>query len=497
MTQSADFIVVGAGSAGCVVAAELVRREAGSVLLIEAGPSDAHPLVGMPFGLVWLMDGKRDWRFKSAPQTALGGRQIAIPRGRMLGGSGSINSMVWQRGRADDYDGWRVRGWSWASVAPAFEAVEARVQPSVFDGAHPLVSRLSSLFGANRDTAPTPERESAGVFKFNMKGGRRHSAADAFLRPAKALGLTVVTGKTVQRILFEGDRARLVEFVGGAHARAEKGIVLSAGSLGSPLILMNSGIGPRAELQHADVDVIQDAPGVGDNLHDHPGVGLHFDGEGYGLTLGQTIPWTMSPFQYALFKRGRLASPTVEGGLFFNARRDNRTPDIQTHVIPFKLGWQGRRYTYGEGYFADVCLCRPRSRGRLSLTSDGAQIDLGLLTDPADLADMVAGVKRLRQLLSDAGLTGTERFPGRAIASDEAIAGHIKAHCGTAYHPVGTLRMGADDDAPVSPKLAVSGTEGLWVADASVMPRVTSANTNAPSMMIGYRAAEMIAGASV
>ena len=315
------------------------------------------------------------------------------------------------------------------------------------------------------------------------------------MRPAKTRGLTVVTGQTVQRILFEGDRARRVEFVGGAHARAEKGIVLSAGSIGSPLILMNSGIGPKADLESAGIDVIQDASGVGDNLHDHPGIGLHFEGAGYGLTIGQTLHWAAAPFAYAVSKRGRLASPTVEGGLFFNARGTERTPDIQSHVIPFKLGWQGRRYTYGAGYFADVCLCRPRSRGRLSLTPNGVKIDLGLLTDEADVADMVAGVKRLRQLLGDAGLTGVERFPGPSVASDDAIAAHIKAHCGTAYHPVGTLRIGADDDAPVSPKLAVNGMRGLWVADASVMPRVTSANTNAPSMMIGYRGAEMIAEA--
>ena len=397
MTLSADFIVVGAGSAGCVLAAELIRRDAGSVLLVEAGPNEKHPLVTMPFGLFWLMGSRRDWRYTSAPQSALNGRHVAIPRGRMVGGSGSINSMVWFRGRADDFDGWGVRGWSWASVVPAFEAVEARIQPQVFKDAHPLIAKLSPLFGANRNAPPSPERESAGVFRFNMSGGRRNSAADAFLRPAlsESRHLTVITGREVRRIVIEKDCANAVEFADGTKARAQKGVVLSAGSIGSPALLLKSGIGPRQDLHRSGVPLVLDAPGVGANLHDHPAVGLQFDGEGYGLTFGQAPAWLGAPFQYAFGKRGRFASPTVEGGLFFNARGTDRTPDIQSHVIPFKLARRGRRYAYGSGFFADVCLCRPRSRGRLSLTPEGLRIDLGLLSDPADLEDMVAGVARL------------------------------------------------------------------------------------------------------
>ncbi len=185
MALRADYIVIGAGSAGCVAAAELARREAGSVLLIEAGPSERHPLVKIPFGLTRLMGGARDWAMKTAPQAKLGGRQLPVPRGRMVGGSGSINSMVWFRGRRDDFDAWSVPGWAWADVEPAFEAVEAKLTPRQLEGAHPLVAGLHSLFGANGTEPPTPEYESAGVFCYNLHNGRRWSSADAFLRPAE------------------------------------------------------------------------------------------------------------------------------------------------------------------------------------------------------------------------------------------------------------------------------------------------------------------------
>ncbi|MEM8538863.1 MAG: GMC family oxidoreductase, partial [Pseudomonadota bacterium] len=313
-----DFIVIGAGSAGCTVAAGLAK--AGRVAVVEAGPSDAHPFVKIPFALIWLMGSRRDWQFKSAPQAALGGRQIAIPRGKMLGGSGSINSMVWFRGRADDFDTWNVPGWAWADVEPAFEAVEARLNPTVFNDPHPSVEKLGWLFGANSPAGPTPERESGGVFRFNMRGNRRWSAADAYLRPAMADGVQVLPGRQVARIGFDGDVARRVHFTDGSQINAHRGIVLSAGTIGSPAVLLQSGVGPADDLRAAGVTVHTDAPGVGANLHDHPGAGLHFTGNGgYGLTAGQAAHWLAAPLNYALRRKGRLASPTVEGGMFFNA----------------------------------------------------------------------------------------------------------------------------------------------------------------------------------
>ena len=501
MSTQADFIVIGAGSAGCIAAAEMARRGVGNVLLLEAGPPDNHPLVKMPLGLAWLMGSKLDWRFKSAPQPGLGGRQLNVHRGRMLGGSGSINSMVWFRGRRDDFDGWNVKGWTWPDVEPAFEAVEAKLQPKQMTGVHPLVQALSGLFGGNANEAPTPEYESAGTFRFNMHAGRRWSAADAFMRPAQdAYDLQVRTGAEVDRIEFDEGQARRIVLTDGTKLTAAKGIVLSAGSIGSPAILMRSGVGPAAHLQELGISVIHGSDEIGANLHDHPAAGFHYAGpnSGYGLTLSQMPAWAFAVFRYLFARKGRFASPTVEGGAFFNARGEADEPDVQCHFIPFMLDWKGSRFIHGSGYFADVCLCRPKSRGRLRLTSanpnDPPDIDLGLFQDPEDVETLLAGLKRLRDLMNKANFgehRAPEVFPGPEVSSDAALRQHIRDRGATAYHPVGTLRMG-EGTAPVTPRLAVAGVSGLWVADASVMPAVTSANTNAPSMMIGYRAAEFI-----
>ena len=493
-----DFVVIGAGSAGCAVAAGLAERQAGSVLVIEAGPSDRWPLVRMPFGLVWTLGSRRrDWRFMSSPQAGLGGRRIAIPRGRMLGGSGSINSMVWFRGRAADFDGWGVEGWSWSEVEPAFEAVEARIGPAPLATPHPLTQALSNLFGGNDPAAnPTPERESAGVFRYNMRRGRRWSAADAFLRPAMDAGVTVLQGHQVERIGLTGDRASSVVLADGTEIGAAKGIVLSAGAIGSPALLLASGIGPGEDLRAAGRDVVRDLPGVGANLHDHPGVGLHFRGagSGYGLDPSLAHIWAAAPFDWLLRRKGVFASPTVEGGAFFAANGSGE-PDIQSHFIPFLLGWRGRRYERGRGYFADAVVCRPKSRGALKLGKESLEIDLGLFSDPADLDLLVKGWLRLRTLMAEADfgpMRADEVFPGPGVTTEDEARAHVVAHAGTAYHPVGSLAMGTGD-APVTARLKVKGIEGLWVADASVMPAVTSANTNAPSMMIGHRAGAMIA----
>lgn len=491
-----DFLVIGAGSAGCVLAAELVRREAGTVLVLEAGPSERHPLVSMPFGLVWMLNSRRNWAFQSAPLAAADGRQISVPRGRMVGGSGSINSMVWFRGRAADFDGWAVPGWSFSDVLPAFKAVEQKLRPTRLRGAHPLSEGLAAMLPANSGQ-PDPDVESAGVFSYNIVRGRRNSAATAFLRPAH---VSVRTGVQVDRLIWSADIAIGAVLADGTEVRAEKGVVLCAGSLASPAILMRSGVGPADHLRDLGIPVRHDAPEIGENLHDHPGIGLHFEGagSGYGLEPAQWPHWMLSPLLYAVARRGRLASPTVEGGAFFNARGEGAEPDVQCHFIPFFLDWKGRRFPLTSGYFADVCLCRPRSRGVFRLASRDMHaapvIDLGLFREDSDLKTMVAGVERLRKLLDRADFgdrRATEAFPGSSVTGS-ALKAHIRQNAGTAYHPVGTMRMGKND-APVSPRLAVRGVRGLWVADASVMPSVTSANTNAPSMMIGWKGAEFIA----
>lgn len=495
MSDRPDFLVVGGGSAGCVLAAELARREAGSVTLVEAGPSEKHPLVSIPFGLVWLMGSKRDWNYQSAPLDAAGGRNITIPRGRMLGGSGSINSMVWFRGCASDFNDWQVPGWTWDEVVPAFKDLENHLKPNRMQGAHPLVEGLARMLGSNGQTAPTPERESAGVFVHNLVAGKRNSAATAYLR--KEPKVNIVTGAETDRLIWDRDRAVGVRLVDGTELRSHKGVVLCAGSLGSPAILLRSGLGPAEDLKRISIDARVDAPEIGANLHDHPCSGLHFAGPatGYGLEPRQWPNWALAPFSYAFARKGRFASPTVEGGAFFNARGEDARPDVQTHFIPFFLDWQGHRFALRSGYFADVTLCRPQSRGSLRLASrDPRQapiIDLGLFCEESDLDTMTAGIGRLRELLQSADFgerRAPEAFPGPQVSGEE-LKDHIRLNAGTAYHPVGTLRMGG----PVSSRLRVKGAENLWVADASVMPQVTSANTNAPSMMIGWKGAELIA----
>lgn len=491
-----DYVVVGGGSAGCAVVGRLARDSNATICVLEAGPSDADIRVKVPFGLVNLMGSKRDWRRQSAPMASLGGRQIGVPRGKMLGGSGSINSMLWFRGRQDDFDGWDVSGWKWSDVEADFEAVEAETTPNRIEGAHPVSEAWGRLFSGNDPMAnSTPERESAGVVHTNMRNGRRWSAADAFLRPAQKSGrVEVITGAEVARVIIEAGRAVGVELRDGRLVHARGAVVLSAGAIESPMILMRSGIGPGEHLKDKGIDVVHHSPGVGGNLHDHPGVGLHFvgAGSGYGLTLSQVPHWAVSPFRYLFSRRGVLASPTVEANAFFRVMPGDGPPDAQSHFIPFMLGWKGRRYDFGAGYFADVVVSRPKSRGRLTLgqgTYDPS-IDFNLLSDVYDQEVLERGLVKLRELAAKAPFgarRAEEAYPGPSIVGDD-LSEYVRNRCGTAYHPVGTVHMGVGEAAPLDANLQVKGLEGLFVADASVMPKVTSANTNAPSMMIGWRA---------
>lgn len=500
-----DFVVIGAGSAGCAAAKGLCDANIGTVCVLEAGPTDAVPQVKVPFGLLYTMGSGRDWRFKSTTQKDAAGRNLKVNRGRMLGGSSSINSMVWFRGRQDDFDNWNLPGWDRASVNQNFEEVEAEIEPRRLPDPHAISNAFGRTLGSNGLAPPTPERESAGVFHTNMRNGRRWSAADAFLRPAQQSGrCEILTGANVDKIGFEDNHARIVALTDGRVIRARRGIILSAGSIGSPAILMRSGVGPAKHLTDMGIDVIHDAAGVGANLHDHPTVGVHHAGphSGYGLTARQMPAWMLSPFQWLFARKGRMTSNFVEAGAFFRAAPigadgDNR-PDVQTHFIPYMMGYKGKAITTGAGFFADVGVCRPVSRGRLLLTSRNAQdapdIDLGVLRDPADLAVLVAGFKRLRTILATAPFgahNAPEVHPAQMVNTNDEIEDYVRKNCGTAYHPVGTLAMGLGTE-PVAPSLKVKQVDGLWVADASVMPQITSANTNAPSMMIGHTVAKFI-----
>ncbi|WP_299691627.1 GMC family oxidoreductase N-terminal domain-containing protein [uncultured Tateyamaria sp.] len=496
MQSEFDHIVVGGGSAGCAVAARLAERPGASVLVIEAGPSDRDIRVKVPFGLVNLMrSDTRNWKRETVAMASVGGRKVPVPRGKMLGGSGSINSMVWFRGCRADFDAWNLPGWDSATVWRAFDAVEARMTPARLPHPHPLSETFGRVFPANDPGAPpSPERQSAGVFHCNMRDAARWSAADGFLRPS---GATVLTGAEVAQVTFDGARATGVQLRDGRRLCARAGVVLSAGSIESPMILMRSGIGPGNDLRVSGIDVRVDAPLVGANLHDHPGFGLHFKGagSGYGLTLAQLPAWALSPLQWLLNRSGRLSSNTVEAGAFYSVSGDD-APDVQTHFLPFLMGWQSRSIIWGAGYFADVCLCQPRSRGQLRIGHDpyAPLIDLNLFGDDHDLDMMVKGVTRLREILATADF-GTRRAPEAfpcAATTGDALRSIIRARAGTAYHPVGTLALGG----PLDEKGAVTGTQNLWVADASVMPRITTANTNAPSIMIGWQIGGHVAAAA-
>jgi len=501
-----DFVIIGAGSAGCAATYSLQQAGIGTIAVLEAGLTNRVPQVKIPFGLVWTRGSKRDWKFLSTPQPALGGRRIDVTRGKMLGGSSSINSMVWFRGRRDDFDNWRVPGWQWSDVEADFEQVEQRLNPVSFANPHPLSESFARALGDNGHAPPTPERESAGIFHVNLHNGARWSAADAFLAPAKKSGqVSVLTQANTDRIEFVEGRARRIHLTDGRILTARCGVLLCAGSIGSPAILMRSGIGPADHLKQLGIDVHHDSPHIGANLHDHPAVGLHFKGpaSGYGLELAQFPHWASSPFNWLLRRKGRLTSQVVESGAFFRAtpvdKDGDDRPDCQSHFIPFMVGYKGHFITWGAGYSADVNICRPHSRGRLKLTSadphQAPEVDLGLLNDQRDIQTLKHGVRKLRVILERAPFgkhRAAETYPGPHVQSDEDIEQFVRDRCATAYHPVGTLRMG-QGEAPVSPRMRVDGAENLWVADASVMPAVTSANTNAPSMMIGYRAATMIA----
>ncbi len=520
---------MGGGSAGCVLAGRLSEDAGRSVCLIEAGPDDRDPRIRVPLGVVTLMGNRRyDWCYSSAPHAHLGGRAVSVPRGKTLGGSGSINSMVYIRGRASDYDAWAeagCSGWDWASVLPWFIRAESNLQlgDDALHGAdgplhvgdlpspHPMVSK----FVAAGQALGIPEncdfngetQEGLGPYQTTMHNGRRWSPADAYLRPAMSRkNLTVMTNCLVDRIEFDGRRCRSIVARRGSE-RLEIGIndqlVLSAGAISSPAILMRSGVGPAEHLRSTGVDVVLPLAGVGANLHDHPAIGMHYGGgdDGYALSLATLPGNALAPFRYLLEKKGLFTSNTVEGGGFARTDPQLVEPDVQFHFIPARLGHEGRMLVWGRGYYSDVCLLKPRSRGELQLASrdPGAApiIDLNLLDDENDRSTMLAGAKLLRSILARPELkrgNAMELVPGPGVSTDDELWDLITSRLGTAYHPVGTCRMGYREDprSVVDPSLRVIGLENVRVADASVMPEIVAGNTNAPSMIIGEIAADQV-----
>ncbi len=524
-----DYVIVGGGSAGCVLAGRLSEDANVRVCLIEAGPPDRHPLIHIPLGVTWLIKHPGlNWCYWSEPQAHVAGRSIFLPRGRVLGGSSSINGSIYIRGHRADYDDWARwgnPGWSYAEVLPYFRKSEnnEHFRDSPYHGVggplnvsdcesyNPLTDIMleaaDSLQFARTDDFNGREQEGFGRRQVTIRNGRRESAATAFLRDARTRkNLTIICDALVSRILFEGRRATQVQFVQSGVPRtvtARREIILSAGAFASPTILMRSGIGDGAQLQRHGIDVVHHAPQVGRNLQDHISSAVQYSTPTtipYGIAW-RSLPWVAwTIMRYALFRRGLLANTGLQAGGFVRTRPNLDRPDIQFILIPAERTPDGRM-GIGHGYGLVTLLLRPKSSGSVSLA--GPEPDLAPCIDPAfysetdDLDDMVRGMRLARRILEAPAwntLRGAEIRPGPQVQSDEGLKEFIRNSSTTCFHPVGTCRMGRDEQDVVDATLRVRGVEALRVVDASIMPRMIGGNTNAPVIMIAEKAADMIRG---
>jgi choline dehydrogenase len=523
--QPYDYIIIGAGSAGCVLANRLSEDPAVRVLLLEAGPRDWHPFIHMPAGLAKLVNRKGvNWDYDTAPEPQLDGRRLWWPRGKVLGGSSSINAMCYVRGVPADYDGWAAvaPGWDWATVLPYFRRAEgnSRGADALHGGDGPLAvsdlrhhNPLSEVFiaaanqagiGSNHDFNG-PGQAGVGLYQVTQRDGARCSAAVAYLAPARRRpNLTVHTGAMVERIAFDGRRASGVRYAlrgSPAQARAAREVILCGGTINSPQTLMLSGIGPADELRRLGIDVVHDAPGVGGNLQDHLDI-CTLRHATRPITYDRINEPKMAFDYYLRGHRGAGSSNIAEAGGFWRSplAQDGRC-DVQFHFVPAMLDDHGRHRLPGDGYTLHACFLRPRSRGRVSLASarpgDKPVIRANYLSDPDgfDLQMMVECAKVSREIFAQPAFDpyrGAPIFPTRDDLDDAALAAFVRAKAESVYHPVGTCRMGGDDDAVVDPSLRVRGVDGLRVVDASVMPNLPGGNTNAPTIMIAERAADLI-----
>jgi choline dehydrogenase-like flavoprotein len=517
-----DTVIVGAGSAGCVLANRLSADPLHRVCLIEAGPEDRSPLIHIPAGMLGTIPRRQvNWAFTTEPQPGLGGRQGYQPRGRVLGGSSSINAMIYMRGHRSDYDDWAALGnpgWSYADVLPIYRRSEDQQRGAdafhgsggeltVSDLASPAAASAAFVeSGVRAGLARNPDfngesQDGAGLYQVTQRRGRRCSASVAFLRPALARpNLTVLTGRHATRIVFRGERPAGVEVEGpGGTARidAARELIVSAGTFGSPQLLLLSGVGPREELARHGIALRHELPGVGANLADHIDLALVYrsdDRRLMGITARTAVRAVAGYFEWRNRGTGLLTTNFAEAGAFLRTRAGLDRPDVQLHFLVGLVDDHARRLHYGYGVSCHVAVLRPKSRGSVGLRSAdpraAPRIDPGFLTEADDLATLVAGVKRAREIMEGAPLAphrGEELFAdGR---DDAALVAQIRRRADTIYHPVGTCRMGADPMAVVDPALRVRGLAGLSVVDASVMPTLVGGNTNAPTIMIAEKAA--------
>ena len=528
--MQADYVIVGAGSAGCAIAYRLA--EAGKqVLIIEYGGSDAGPFIQMPAALSYPMNMSRyDWGLKSEPEPHLGGRQLVTPRGKVIGGSSSINGMIYVRGHACDYDYWAengAHGWSYADVLPYFKRME-----HWHDGGHggdpawrgtdgplhvtrgPRKNPLTRAFVEAGRQAGYPvtddyngeQQEGFGPFDATIYKGKRWSAATAYLRPALKRPNCNITRALARRIVIEDGRAVGVEVSRGSKIeviKANKEVIIAASSLNSPKLLMLSGIGPAAHLAEHGIEVVADRPGVGQNLQDH--LELYIQ-QAATKPVSLFAHWNIRGkakigLEWLLWKTGLGSSNQFESAGFIRSKAGVKYPDIQYHFLPIAVSYDGKIVPEGHGFQAHVGPMRSQSRGQVTLRSadpnDPPKIEFNYMSHPQDWEDFRTCIRLTREIFAQPAFDefrGHEIQPGDAAQSDAELDAVIREHAESAYHPCGTCKMGdvRDPMAVVDSETRVIGVEGLRVADSSIFPRVTNGNTNGPSIMVGEKAADHI-----